>query len=78
MTLKSWLFNVIEENLLGGRMDQQTMINAVIAGLMVIGTFVLLVLKIAVPEQVWNALLLIVGFYFGHVTGLARARLIRG
>ncbi len=59
-------------------MDQQTMINAVIAGLMVIGTFVLLVLKIAVPEQVWNALLLIVGFYFGHVTGLARARLIRG
>ena len=55
-------------------MEPKQIVNAIIAGGVVIGTFVLLVMQIPVPDQVWSALLLILGFYFGIGTGEARAR----
>ncbi len=59
-------------------MDPQQKITALIAGLLVLGTFVLLIARVPVPEQIWSALLLVVGFYFGNVTGYARARFMQG
>jgi putative effector of murein hydrolase LrgA (UPF0299 family) len=55
-------------------MDSQSIVNAVIAGLLIIGVFVLLALGLPVPEQIWSALLIVVGFYFGLGTGNAIAR----
>ena len=54
-------------------MDSQSIVNAVIAGLLIVGAFVLLVLGLPVPEQIWSALLIVVGFYFGLGTGNAIA-----
>lgn len=47
-------------------------VTAALAVLVVIGIFVLLALGLAVPVELWTGFGLILGFFFGNQTGVAR------
>lgn len=49
-------------------------VTAALAVLFVIGIFVLMVLSIVVPPELWTAFGLIIGFFFGNKSGTASAR----
>jgi hypothetical protein len=49
-------------------------LTAILAILVVAGVFVLLALGVPVPDAVWTAFALILGFFFGNQTGRAMSR----
>jgi hypothetical protein len=50
-------------------------ITGILAVIVMIGIFVLLVLSMGVPAELWTGFGLILGFFFGNQTGAARAQI---